>query len=174
MWKEWRMKKHCFKLFRSRRAERLILSTNELDASHTFQQFLLRWLSQTDEDTNSLITRVFTAEKTQITHEKVTLKTHIYLFVCRKKIRFVSQRQEVKLETSSWFTVRLFTGSTSSVFIIILSSLKWNSCQKATEALFVIEYESNLRVKHNYDERGAFMIYRSCVLINFHWIAGAF
>ena len=29
----------------------------------------------------------------------------------------------------------------------VFYTLKWNSCQKATKALFVIEYESNLRVK---------------------------
>ena len=29
----------------------------------------------------------------------------------------------------------------------ICSDSKWNSHQKATKALFVIEYESNLRVK---------------------------
>ena len=45
--------------------------------------------------------------------------------------------------------------------IYYLTSLKRNSCQKATKALFGIEYESNLSVKHNYDERGTFKIYRN-------------
>ena len=51
------------------------------------------------------------------------------------------------------------------------SWFKWNSRRKATKALFAIEYESNLRVMHNCDERGTFKIYRICVFghIHFEW-----
>ena len=55
-----------------------------------------------------------------------------YLSSCKPQIMFL--------------LVQFFISSYENYVLTLLLGLKWNSCQKAAKALFVIEYEPN-RVK---------------------------
>ena len=76
------------------------------------------------------------------------------IVVCKLSIVKL-QKNHPKSSWNTWRSLKyecnLTTSKLQQILVKLCSlttcSLKWNSRQKATKALFVIEYESNLRVK---------------------------